>query len=65
MGRGFVVLSGDRERWGRGVEAMWREREKRMGRKGTGRKKGKKAREDSEEGPSSPFYSESGIPGCC
>lgn len=27
---------------GGGVEAMWREREKRMGRKGTGRKKGKK-----------------------
>lgn len=25
----------------------------------------KKAKEDSEEGPSSPFYSESGIPGCC
>jgi hypothetical protein len=65
MGRGFVVLSGDRESGGGGVEAMWREREKRMGRKGTRGKKGKKAREDSEEGPSSPFYSESGIPGCC
>ena len=36
-----------------------------MGREGTEGEVRKRAKEDSEEGPSSPFYSESGIPGCC
>jgi hypothetical protein len=33
---------------------------------GNGKRGGKgRAREEREEGASSPFYSESGIPGCC
>jgi len=40
---------------------MWREREK--GKKG---QRGKRVREgESEEGANIPFYTESGIPGCC
>jgi hypothetical protein len=39
--------------WGRGVG--------REGEEG----KGARAREESEEGASSPFYSESDTPGCC
>jgi hypothetical protein len=56
MGRGVVVVSRGRERQeARGIEAMWRERGKRMGREGTEGEVRKRAREDSEEGPNSPF----------
>jgi hypothetical protein len=42
---------GNRERWRKGLEV---------------RARGKKARkQEREEGASSPFYSESGIPDCC
>ena len=56
MGRGVVVVSRGRERQeARGIEAMWRERGKSMGREGTEGEVRKRAREDSEEGPNSPF----------
>ena len=52
--------------------SMWRERGERNGERGeeNGKRGGKgrtRAREEQkrEEGASSPFYSESGIPGCC
>jgi hypothetical protein len=51
--------------------SMWRERGQGQGREGkrgkrTERKQeGKSKREPGGGGASSPFYSESGIPGCC
>ena len=60
---------GERERANRGVEEkkpamnMWRDGGGEWGEKG---QRGKRIREqESEEGASSPFYNESGIPGCC
>jgi hypothetical protein len=75
MGRGaerVVETEKGRERKSRGVEAghehVGREAGGEMERGGGGagaRDGGRTRRQEREEGASSPFYSESGTPGCC